>query len=167
MKPQLQTKRLILHATSTDNFDVLYHILTDDYVKEYLCDGETLSHKQVEAFITQSEETFKNRSYGLWLLKMRESGDIIGFAGLWDFFDEVQPQLLYALLPEFAGEGFATEASRAIIHYAFRNLGYSYLLASFDVSNTNSKRMVERLGMEKVKEEIIDAKPIAFYRLER
>ena len=35
----------------------------------------------------------------------------IGMVGLWEFFDEPQPQLLYALLPEHTGKGIADEAS--------------------------------------------------------
>jgi len=49
---------------------------------------------------------------------------------LWYFFDEKQPQLVYALLPE-ATKGYATEANQNI-EYCFNELGYQYLLASCD-----------------------------------
>ncbi|WP_394336181.1 hypothetical protein [Adhaeribacter arboris] len=38
----------------------------------------------------------------------------MGFAGLWFFFEEDQPHLLYGLLPEYTKSGLATEAARAV-----------------------------------------------------
>jgi ribosomal-protein-alanine N-acetyltransferase len=87
--------------------------------------------------------------------------------GLWHFFDERQPQLLYALLPDFTGRGYAAEGARRIVEYAFAELGLDYLDASCDVPNAASQRTAERLGMKKYKEEVKNGLPTLFYRLEK
>lgn len=93
--------------------------------------------------------------------------EVIGIAGLYTFFMEPQPQLLYALLPQYQKNGYATEASRCIIRYAFENLEYDYLLASCDTPNVSSVRVMERLGMQKLKEEYAEGKPLVFYQLSK
>jgi ribosomal-protein-alanine N-acetyltransferase len=74
--------------------------------------------------------------------------------------------LIYALRPEFTGRGFAQEAARRIIEYAFAELAFDYLDASCDAPNTDSQRVAERLGMKKFKEETKNGLPTVFYRLE-
>lgn len=46
-------------------------------------------------------------------------------------FEEPQAQLLYLLLPEFTGQGDATEGSATNKVYAFNELNYEYVDASF------------------------------------
>ncbi|MGE0589979.1 MAG: GNAT family N-acetyltransferase, partial [Cyclobacteriaceae bacterium] len=90
----------------------------------------------------------------------------IGFAGLKSFFEESQPQLLYALLPDYTGQGLALDAAAAIVRYCFEELGFDYLEASCDIPNLPSQRVAERIGMRKVEERTVDDKSLAFYRIE-
>jgi len=92
---------------------------------------------------------------------------MIGLAGLWIFFEETQPQLLYALLPQYTKVGYAKEASWKIMEYAFNQLGFTYLDASCDSPNIASHKVALSLGMKKVKEEIIENKPLTFYRINK
>lgn len=83
---------------------------------------------------------------------IKSNGAYAGFVGLWMFFDEKQPQLLYGLLPDKTGLGYATEASRAIIHYAFNELKFNYFIASCDTPHTASRKVCERLNMTMIEE---------------
>lgn len=83
------------------------------------------------------------------------------------FFDEAQPQLLYALLPEATGRGYATEAATRLIRYSFQQLGFSRLIATCNVPNTASHKVAQRAGMKKVKEETIDGQPLVFYTIQK
>lgn len=163
----LTTERLTLKPVKLDDFDVFYKILTDEFVCKYLCDDEILPREVIESFITDSEANFAEGNYGLWLISEKETSKIVGFTGLRHFFDEAQPQLLYALLPQFTGNGFAVEAAEKVIDYCFLNLKFDYLDASCDAPNLASQMVAERLGMKKMKEEIINELPTIFYRLEK
>lgn len=167
MQVILETKRLRLAPVSEDERDILHQIFTDDFVGKYLFDNEVLSLEQTADFLKQSEKTFAENGYGLWLLTLKETCETVGFVGLWHFFDENQPQLLYALLPEFTQKGLASEASKAVIDYGFSNLGFEYLIASCDVPNSDSHKVTERIGMKKFKEETINGKPIVFFKIEK
>ena len=163
----LTTERLTLRPAKLDDSEVFYKILTDEFVRKYLCDDEMLPRQVIESFIADSEANFVNGNYGLWLITENATSEIIGFTGLRHFFDEAQPQLLYALLPQFTGKGYAVEATKKVIDYCFSNLIFSYLDASCDSPNLASQKVAERLGMKKLKEETINELPTVFYRLEK
>ena len=163
----LTTERLILEPFSEDNFKKIYSVFTDEYVRRYLCDNKVLPKDQVLTFFDTSKETFKEKQFGLWAIKTKAPEEIIGFTGLFHFFDENQPQLLYALLPNYTGLGYATEASLKVIDYAFNQLKFTYLDASCDKPNKASHKTALNLGMKKIREELINDQETTFYRIHK
>ncbi|GAB4341023.1 MAG: GNAT family N-acetyltransferase [Flammeovirgaceae bacterium] len=164
---KLETDRLTLIPAGAGKFDDIYKVFTNEFVRKFLCDDTILSKDQVQSFIYTSDKMFIENNYGLWLLYTKDTNAMIGLSGLWSFFEENQPQLLYALLPEYTKNGYAKEASLKIIEYSFNQLGFSYLDASCDAPNIESHKVALTLGMKKLKEEIIDNKPIIFYRIKK
>jgi RimJ/RimL family protein N-acetyltransferase len=60
-----------------------------------------------------------------------------------------QLEVGWVMNPDFAGKGYATEASRAMLDIAFRRAGAHRVVAQLDARNTASARMAERLGMRR------------------
>jgi ribosomal-protein-alanine N-acetyltransferase len=144
----------------------LHAIFIDSYVRKYLCDGKIFPLQQVEEMLTESQKNFEEKRFGLWFVETKSEKEIIGFVGLWDFFDEKQPQLVYALLPKATKKGYASEAATKILEYCFNELGYQYLLASCDQPNIESQKVAERIGMRKVDEKIVNGNPLVFFKVE-
>ncbi len=163
----LKTQRLLLHPVLESELNTLHGILVDAHVRRYLCDDTIFSLQQVEEMLKQSIKHFEEERFGLWLIRDKNDSEAIGFVGLWNFFDEEQPQLIYALLPHALKQGYATEAAARIIEYCFDELGYAHLMASCDRPNLDSQKVLERLGMKKTEERTIEGKPIVFFRLEK
>ena len=163
---ELNTERLNLFPAEIEHLMILMNMWNDPVVRKYLWDDTLVCPQQVEEILITNENLFRENQTGLWLIKLRDTGEIIGFTGLWSFFDESQPQLLYGLLPQFFGQGYAAEASARIIEYSFVSLGFSYLDAACDLPNTASVRVAQRLGMKKIREENLDGKPTVFFRIE-
>ena len=166
MKPILETPRLKLIPFTLSDIDLLHQTLTDPFVRKYLMDDEVINYGKAQEFILTNEKYFEEKDWGLWKILIKEGDAYAGFAGLWIFFDEDQPQLLYGLLPGNLKHGYATEASEAVVEYAFTSLNFSYLLAACDAPNTDSKKVCERLNMVKFEEREINGNKTAFYRLE-
>jgi [ribosomal protein S5]-alanine N-acetyltransferase len=162
---RLQTERLNLRPVKAEDLFRMHQLFTQPLVCKYLCDDEIFPPSQIAAFICNSQHTFEKENFGLWLLSTKRDAQVAGVAGFYRFFEEDQPQLLYALHPAYWKQGFATEVCRQLLEYAFQELGYYYMDASCDVPNTDSIRVMERLGMHRHKEEIIDGKPLVFYRI--
>lgn len=163
----LSTERLRLIPIREMDWAILSRILNDFSVRQYLCDDRILTENDINQMILSSQLYFQDKKYGLWFIVAENSLEIVGFVGLWHFFAEIQPQLSYALLPQFTGYGFATEAAKRIIDYSFQELDFKYLTASCDRLNSASQKVLVRLGMGKWKEEIIDGRPLIFYQIIR
>ncbi|AFY95847.1 GNAT family N-acetyltransferase [Chamaesiphon minutus] len=167
MSFELETQRLRLQPILASDSIALHNIFIDPYVRKYLCDDRVWELQQVEEMSLESQNLFDTQKLGLWFIKTRDPEEIVGFVGLWYFFEEDQPQLVYALIPTAINKGYATEAALKIIEYSFNKLGYQYLLASCDRPNLESIKLARRLGMREVEQRTSEDKPIVFFRIEK
>jgi len=161
----LETERLELKPIPLEQLSLLHKIFIDPYVRKYLCDDQTFSLEQIEAMLVESQLLFAEQKFGLWFIQTKQEKAIIGFVGLWYFFDESQPQLVYALLPESTKKGYATEAANKILEYCFEELDYLNLLATTDRNNLNSKKLAIRIGMKEIEERIVNGSSITFFKI--
>ena len=163
----LETQRLVLKPIVESDLNTLHQIFIDSYVRRYLCDGEIWSLERVAEMLDENEKLWAEKQFGLWSIETKSDREIMGFVGLWYFFEEAQPQLVYALLPKALKKGYATEASTKILEYGFDELGFDYLVASCDRPNIESQKVTERLGMKQVEARIVDGNPILFFRIDK
>lgn len=163
----LETERLLLSPLEPSDRDRFYATNVSESVKTYLWDKQTIPFDLNTEIVATSTARFKEEGWGLWKLLTRDNQSYVGYAGLWPFFDESQPQLLYALDRSFEGRGYATEAAERIIRYAFQGLGFTYLTAAVDVGNDASVAVCLRLGFELEAQREQDGKPTLFFRLDR
>jgi [ribosomal protein S5]-alanine N-acetyltransferase len=163
---EFETQRLLLKPIGATDSIALHSIFIDPYVRKYLCDNLAWSLQQVEEMSLESQNLFDTKKFGLWFIETKDNQEIVGFVGLWYFFDEEQPQLVYALLPAATKQGYAIEASLKILEYSFNNLVYRHLLASCDRPNLESIKVAQRLGMREIEERVINGKPTIFFKIE-
>ena len=96
----------------------------------------------------QSFITAANASDGeIVFLIARRGGDVIGGCGIARFGEE-PPEIGYWLGVSFWGQGYATEAVRAVIDHAFGDLGYDAVAGGARVSNPASRRVLEKCGFQ-------------------
>ncbi|MEG4842630.1 GNAT family N-acetyltransferase [Microcoleus sp. B9-D4] len=162
-----ETERLVLKPIVESDLNTIHRMFTNFYVRRYLCDGEILSLQKVEDMLVENKKLFAEKKFGLWFIETKSDRETIGFVGLWYFFEEAQPQLVYALQPKALKKGYATEASTKILDYGFDELGFHYLVASCDRPNIESQKVAERLGMRQVEERIMNGNPILFFRIDK
>lgn len=161
----VKAQRIHLTPLSAKDLPVFVSINTHPHVRKFLWDDSIVPTETLVEILEKVESHFAKDNWGLWKIILSGSETVIGYAGLWPFFDEQQPQLLYALLPEYTGKGYATEASQLVIEYSFQALRFSRLIASMDKGNIDSVKVCERLGFRFVEEKTIEAKPTLFYEL--
>lgn len=162
----LHTERLSLLPFEWTEHALFLEMNRNAFIRKYLWDDELLTAPTAQEILQLNHTYFQERRYGLWKIQLPQTQETIGYAGLWFFFDEPQPQLIYALFEAHTKQGYATEAGSAIITYVFEQLGFTYLLAATDESHEHSQRVAQRLGMSLVEKRIADGKPTMFYRIE-
>jgi RimJ/RimL family protein N-acetyltransferase len=110
-----------------------------------------LSPAESNLLVDRIENHFLKHGFGLYALELRKERAFIGFAGLSipSFQTHFTPcvEIGWRLSAEHWGQGLATEAARAMMHYAFESLALDALV-SFTVSaNVRSRRVMEKIGM--------------------
>lgn len=58
------------------------------------------------------------------------------------------PDIGYTILPEESGKGYATEAAKALIEYARRELGVDAVVGFCDANDGRSRRVLEKIGLQ-------------------
>ena len=88
--------------------------------------------------------------FGFWVVERRADGVAVGMCGLIVRPELDGPDLGYALLPDYWGQGYAREAARATANWARDVLGLRRLLAIVTPGNAPSVRVLEAIGMHYV-----------------
>ncbi|MEM6840998.1 MAG: GNAT family N-acetyltransferase [Bacteroidota bacterium] len=161
----LPTSRLTLVPFEKKDVELLHTLFTHPYVRKYLWDNEIIPRAQTEDILDQNAALFQQHGWGLWKIQRQGDEEVIGLVGLWRFFGEERPQLLYALLPTYTGQGLATEAAWQLVSYAFNHLQFGELTAAMDEPNRASQKVAERLGME-VYDYRLEGERTLFYRID-
>ena len=78
---------------------------------------------------------------------LRESGELVGAVGLGLARDHARAELGYWIGVPYWGRGYATEAARAVVTYAFGELGLNRVFAFHFTNNPASGRVLQKIGM--------------------
>ncbi len=90
---------------------------------------------------------YEEHGYGPYCLLLKEERTPIGICGLFRRDNLDDPDIGFALLPDYCGKGFAAEAAHAVIAHAREDLGLRRLTAIVSPENVASIRLLEKLGM--------------------
>jgi RimJ/RimL family protein N-acetyltransferase len=105
-----------------------------------------------------------DRSLTPWAIVLREGGVIVGYCGF--FVRPVKGTTMgYAILPEYRGRGYATEAAAAVLDWAGRHQIDVY--ASVRPPNPASVRVLEKIGMRLDDSYVDEDGPREIYRVRR
>jgi RimJ/RimL family protein N-acetyltransferase len=112
-----------------------------------------LTREQSDAFADRIVRHWDDHGWGLWALERRDSGTFIGFVGLSPVRFEAsfapKVEIGWRLAADHWGHGFATEAARAGIDYAFDVLGWPDIISFTAVPNARSEAVMVRLGCQR------------------
>jgi RimJ/RimL family protein N-acetyltransferase len=110
-----------------------------------------LTREQSDAAVERFDGLIAERGWGLWAVEVVDSGDFIGFVGLnpppWDAHFTPAVEIGWRLRREHWGKGYATEAAREALRFAFEDLDLDEIVSFTTPANTRSRAVMERLGM--------------------
>lgn len=126
----------------------------DDEVMRYF--PKKLDASEATAFLQRIKNDIEKRGWGLFAVELKATGEFIGFIGLHVHPPEFEiadaPEIGWRLLPQYWHQGYATEGAKAVLKYAFRNLRIDRVISLTACINTPSERVMQRLGMDKIRE---------------
>jgi RimJ/RimL family protein N-acetyltransferase len=167
----LETPRLRLRPLIEEDVGWLADLFAGPDVNRYLWDeGSTVEQakRNAEAVVSLDQHKFH---FGHWAIQDKDSGAIHGWTELsklrpwWGPSDEIA--LSYVLRPASWGRGIATEAAGRLLRHAFEANGLETVMAVTMAGNTASKRVLEKLGMRKVKTvNSVQGKKLQYFRID-
>lgn len=142
--PVLETERLVLRAPRFADANTIATLVNDRRIAENtLRIPHPYELADAQSFITAANASDDE----IVFLMTTHGGTVIGGCGIAQF-GEGPPEIGYWLGVPFWGQGYATEAARAVINHAFADLGYEVLLGGARVSNPASRRVLEKCGFQ-------------------
>lgn len=127
----------------------------------------TLDDVRSAAEMTQAH--WERHGFGLWLLRDRETREVVGRGGLqWAQPPELPyVEAAWAIVSSRWGEGLATELAGASVAAGFEHLGVTEIIAFTLTDNHASRRVMEKTGFVYERDLVLDSLPHVLYRLKR
>ena len=143
-----ETPRVRIREITVEDVPKLYELYRDESITAFM--EPLFADPQQEMIYT--EEYIKNvygfYGYGMWVIEKRDSGQVIGRAGLEynEGFDGLE--LGFMLGVPYQHRGYAYEACSAVLAYGIEELGQHRYCSYIHEKNLASIRLCERLGFE-------------------
>lgn len=160
MVPQ-STERLIIRPWRLDDLDDHFQVYGDAEVLKFLgAKGDPPTRDMIPdrlAKIIARHEEWNVKGLGFWAIEVKDTGRAIGTILLAEVGlsegatvnpDGPEVEIGWHLAKPFWGKGYATEAGRAALDYAFRELGLREIIAVVFSENVASRRVAEKLGLQ-------------------
>ncbi|RRR97470.1 GNAT family N-acetyltransferase [Glycomyces terrestris] len=148
---ELETARLRLRPLAAADAAALAPINADPEVMRYIGTGEPRTMEQTEALTAKSAAHWDEHGWGIFAVSERDTGDLVGLGILATptFLPEILPvtEVGWRIARPRWGRGYAPEAARAVVGFAFGELGLDRLVSCIHSDNAASVRVAEKLGM--------------------
>ena len=160
----LETDRCMIRELTLEDLDALFELYGDGEIDKYT-DPLYPYEEEKEFQRAYIENMYRYFGYGLWLVFSKETGRLIGRAGLEhrEYHEEIELELGYIIGTQYQGQGFATEVCEAILEYAKENTGFERINALIEDKNTVSKKLAKKLGFVHVEDFEVDGKIMQRY----
>ena len=144
----LETERLILRRFTLDDCPLILHLLNEPLFLRFIGDKNVRTLEDAGQYLRHGPlASYDKHGFGLFHVSLKTDGTPIGMCGLLkrDTLDDVD--VGFAYLPQFGGQGYATEAAQATLHYGRTVLGLKRIVAITAPDNTASMNVLKEIGL--------------------
>ncbi len=165
MTDTLETDRLYLRQFRESDLDAYAEMCADPEVMRYI--GQEISRFEAWRSMAAVLGHWQLRGFGLWAVEEKISGAMMGRIGCWRPEGWIDFEIGWTLRHAYWGKGYAIEAARASVQYAFEQLNRSHVISLINPANSRSIRVAEQLGETPSGRTELFGKEVLIYRLER
>ena len=163
----LETPRLRLRELDAGDADFIVALLNDPDFLRYIGDRQVRTPADALRYLADGPQaSYATNGYGLWRVERRADGAVIGMCGLLRRETLPHPDIGYAFLPAYRGEGHALEAGAAVLRHGLEILRLPSLLAIVTETNAGSLRVLERLGLTPRGRQSFGGEPLLVYGID-
>lgn len=146
--PELNTEHLILRRMLVSDKEDVFKYASRKDVTEYLTWEPHPDPEFTKEYLEYLDSRYRAGLFYDWGVVERREGHMIGTCGFTSFnYRSNSGEIGYVLHPDYWGHGLAVEACRRVMHFGFERLGLHRIEAHFMYGNSQSLRVLEKLGM--------------------
>jgi RimJ/RimL family protein N-acetyltransferase len=147
---EINTPRLLLRDFTAEDMAILRALETDPALYRYRDSGPP-SDERLRVWFQRIQDAprLDPRPDYILAITFPAEGRLIGLIGLTITNRELgQAELGYRLRQEYWGQGYASEAARALVAFGFATLGLHRIFAMCHPENDASQRVMQKIGMQ-------------------
>lgn len=142
MVSMIETQRLFVRRITVDDAPFILTLLNEPSFLQYIGDKQVRNLEDARQYILNGPiASYDLHGFGLLLVELRDTQTPIGMCGILKREELPDPDIGFALLPDFWNKGFAFEAATAVLNDA-----PDRVLAITSLDNDASINLLERLG---------------------
>jgi [ribosomal protein S5]-alanine N-acetyltransferase len=146
----VETERLILREFLKSDWKAVHEYASDPEVVQFLEFGPNSADESL-SFLEGTLACQKEKPRRIWefAITLKENGRLIGACGIrLRAEDNEQAEMGYCYNRHYWGNGYASEAARAVVDFGFRSLKLHRIVASCDSNNLASAAVLRNAGMQ-------------------
>lgn len=153
------TDRLLIREFKHSDLESLHSLLSDPDVMKYSVNG-VYDITKTEKFLHDMINSYTASKLSMWAIIVDNS--FIGICGFMPTDDNTF-EIGYRILPNYQGEGYATEACNSIKNHAINKCGLNNFIAYIERENASSVKVANKIGMTLVKDGLYKNIPVLIY----
>ncbi len=148
MKIILETNRLILRELKIGDAPFMVTLLNTPSWLKFIGDRGVRNTEDAEKYLQNGAlKSYAEHGFGFYMMELKIKKTPIGICGLVKRDFMANPDIGFALMPEYEGKGFGFEAASAVIEHAKNVLHMTKIDAITVKENVNSIHLLEKLGL--------------------
>lgn len=147
--PSIETARLFLRVYAPGDLDARHAIRNDPDIYQYFPPYYTPPTKEkAREGIALSIQRWQENGFGEFAVIEKISGELIGYCGLMHLDNTEEIEIYYGFPKKYWGKGYATEAARAVLKFAFDEVNLTQVVAVTNPKNIASQKVLEKIGLK-------------------
>lgn len=147
---KIETERLYLKRAKLEDSDFIFELLNSISWIKYIGDKKITTENRAKDYIQETLiNSYDKNGFGLLIIKLKDETSI-GLCGFLKREYLKHADLGFALLQAYEGNGYAFEATYAIMEYGESELDLKKVMAICMETNQKSLQLLSKLGFKKI-----------------
>lgn len=148
---EIMTERLCLREVDENDYDFICELENNEFIQRF--ERDTLPSKEETdkkfSKILESINKVPRTKYTLIISRLSDLKSV-GRVIMWEIDSSIKEcEIGWDVHPDYIGRGYAPEAARALLEFAFNKLGVHRVQALCNDANINSEKVMAKIGMKK------------------
>lgn len=169
-RDNLESKRLLTRFLTTEDILTWADFFNDKEAVEFLPTfGLSSNLERAEYWIQRQLNRYKENNFGLQALIHKKTNEIVGQCGLLkqEVDGQIEIEVGYHIFKKLWGQGYAPEAAKLFIEYAFKNDLADSVISIIDIQNIKSQIVADKNGLKKEKQTKWSGIDVFIYRIRK